>query len=188
MHVGSTHREDLEEIAQRSSQPFAIASISKQLNERRSLRGTVYFSEIGKVIDNIVRNYPRMRWWMTKGGLVVDVVFPEAAPLAEFDREAGKLTCESTVNGKVSAEAILEIAAFPSQYRAASLFQRAFYTALSALEGVHASFGNDAHVSVFARDWGYVGTAVTGPYVTDWTGSPTKMTSTVIAKTMEDPH
>jgi hypothetical protein len=51
-----------------------------------------------------------MRWWMATGGLVVDVVLPEAAPLAKFDREAGKLTCERTVGGQqLSAEVILEI-------------------------------------------------------------------------------
>lgn len=110
MQAGSSHREDLEEIARTSSQPFPIASLSNALNERRSLRGRVYFGELGRQIDKIVCNYPGMRWWMRQDGLVVDVVVPETAPLAEFDREAGKLTWERTVNGKVSKEAILEIA------------------------------------------------------------------------------
>lgn len=69
---------------------------------------------------------------------------------------------------------------FPSQYRTASLLQRAFYIARSALGGVHASFGNHAFVFVFGS--GYDGEAVTGSYVTDWTGSPTEMKSKIIAK------
>jgi hypothetical protein len=69
---------------------------------------------------------------------------------------------------------------FPSQYRAASLLQRAFYTTRSALGGAHASFGNHAFVFVFGR--GYEGDAVTGPNVTDWTGRPSKMTSAIIAE------
>jgi hypothetical protein len=76
--------------------------------------------------------------------------------------------------------------AFPSQFRSASLLQRAFYTIGSAIGGVHASFGNHAFVFVFGG--GYEGDAVTGPYVTDWTGSPTKMASTVVAKRMKNAH
>ncbi|HEV2214763.1 MAG TPA: hypothetical protein VGR64_05695 [Terracidiphilus sp.] len=68
---------------------------------------------------------------------------------------------------------------FLPQYRAASLFQKAFYTARSALAGAHASFGNHAFVFVFGD--GYEGDAETGHYITDWTGSPTIMTSTIIA-------
>jgi hypothetical protein len=76
--------------------------------------------------------------------------------------------------------------AFPSQFRTASLLQKAFYTAGSATGGVHASFGNHAFVFVFGG--GYEGGAVTGPYLADWTGSPSKMASTVVAKRMQDAH
>jgi hypothetical protein len=76
--------------------------------------------------------------------------------------------------------------AFPSQYRTASLLQKAFYSAASATGGVHASFGNRAFVFVFGG--GYEGTSVTVPYVTDWTGLPTKMTSTIFAKHVVGPH
>ena len=69
---------------------------------------------------------------------------------------------------------------FPSQHRTASLIQRAFYTTASAMAGVHASFGNHAFVFVFGG--GYGGDAVTGEYLTDWTGSPTEMASTIVAK------
>ena len=76
--------------------------------------------------------------------------------------------------------------AFPSQFRTASLLQRAFYTAGSAMGGVHASFGNHAFVFVFGG--GYEGGAVSGPYVTDWTGSSTKLASTIVAKRIENAH
>jgi hypothetical protein len=69
---------------------------------------------------------------------------------------------------------------FPSQHRAASLLQRVLYTACSSLGGVHATFGNHAFVFVFGG--GYDGDAANGHYVADWTSSPTKMTSTIIAK------
>lgn len=78
-------------------------------------------------------------------------------------------------------------AAFPSQYQASSLLQRAFYTANSFLEGVHASYGNHASVFVFGKD-DYEGSAVMGPYVADWTGSPSRMASTVIARRLEGPR
>jgi len=69
---------------------------------------------------------------------------------------------------------------FPAQFRSANFLQRAFYTTRSALGGVHASFGNHATVWVFGG--GYEGDAVTGPYITDWTGSPSAMTSRIVAK------
>jgi len=72
--------------------------------------------------------------------------------------------------------------AFPAQFRTASLLQRAFYTAGSAMEGVHASFGNHAFVFVFGG--GYEGEAVAGQDIANWTGSPTKMASTIVAKRM----
>jgi hypothetical protein len=76
--------------------------------------------------------------------------------------------------------------AFQPQFRTASLLQRAFYTAWSSLAGVHASFGNHAFVFVFGGD--YEGDALTGHYVTDWTGLPPRMTSTIVAKPVSEPR
>ena len=70
--------------------------------------------------------------------------------------------------------------AFPPQHQAASLLQREFYSARSALGGVHASFGRHAFVFVFGG--GYEGEAVNGPYDADWNGFPGTVASTVIAK------
>ena len=75
---------------------------------------------------------------------------------------------------------------FTSQFRRASLLQKAIHMTRSAMEGVHASFGN--HASVSAIGGCCEGEAVTGPYVTDWTGSPTKMASTIVAKRTENDH
>ncbi len=59
-------------------------------------------------------------------------------------------------------------------------FRRVIATIKSAGAGVHASFGPHAHVVVNGD--GLTGDAVSNGYVTDWTGSPTRMSSTVIAK------
>ncbi len=69
---------------------------------------------------------------------------------------------------------------FPPQYGRASFFQRVFFTLSSAMAGVHASFG--PHAFVFAFGGGYEGDAVSGDYVTDWTGSPGAMESRIVAK------
>lgn len=74
---------------------------------------------------------------------------------------------------------------FPARHRAATLAQRIVFTASSATAGVHASFGKDAFVFAFGD--GYSGNAVSGKYVTDWTGSPPKMVSTIVAK-RASPH
>jgi hypothetical protein len=69
---------------------------------------------------------------------------------------------------------------FPKQYEKTSIFQRLFYTASSAMAGVHASFGRHAYVLAFGG--GYEGSAVTGKYVADWRGSPDSMQSRIVAK------
>jgi hypothetical protein len=71
-------------------------------------------------------------------------------------------------------------AAFPSNWQRACFVQRAVYTVSAAAGGVHASFGRHAYVFVFGD--GYEGDAVTGGYVTDWTGNPNWMQSRILAK------
>lgn len=82
-----------------------------------------------------------------------------------------EITLTTDDNGYVS---------FQPQYKRAILLQRAFYTALSAAGGVHASFGRSAYVLVFGD--GYEGDAVSGKYVTDWPGHPETMKSRIIAR------
>jgi hypothetical protein len=111
MSAGSSHREHVEQIARVASKPFPVVSISKLLDEKRSLRGTVYFGDAGRQIDLILHNYPGMRWWMEKDGLVIDIVPHDANRLSEFDRKAGQLVCDGTRAGRLSADVLREIAA-----------------------------------------------------------------------------
>jgi hypothetical protein len=70
-------------------------------------------------------------------------------------------------------------ALFAPQYERADFLRWAFYTALSARGGVHASFGRSAYVFVFGK--GYEGQAVSGKYVADWSGYPEAMKSKIVA-------
>ncbi len=75
-------------------------------------------------------------------------------------------------------------AAFHHKTGSASILRRCFYTARSALEGVHASFGTHAWVNVFGQ--GREGEATQGNKVTDWQGSPSRMESLIVAGSRPD--
>ena len=107
---GSTHRDALEQIAEGR---FHIKSIPELLSERKSIRGTVFFGDAGRQIDQIVENYGdrHMRWWMAKDGLVVAVVSPKQNQLSKFDCVAGGLVVKNLVSGRLSKSALQEIAA-----------------------------------------------------------------------------
>lgn len=109
--AGSSHRENIERFARAAKPPFEIVRLSARLDDFRSIRGRGYFGQTGRTIDNILDNYPGMRWWMEKGGLVIDTVAPDLSQLSEFDRRAGKLVCDRTQNGKLSSDAVGQIAA-----------------------------------------------------------------------------
>jgi len=111
MPRGSSHREQVEQIARAATQPFPIVSIAKSLDEFKSIRGRTFSRDAGCEIDLIVGNYPSMRWWMGKGGLVIEVVPDGANRLSAFDRRAGKLVCDRRRNGRLSKDAVREIAA-----------------------------------------------------------------------------
>jgi hypothetical protein len=108
--MDSSHREAIEEMARKATYPFAIAHLSERLNEIRLIRGRTYFGQTGLQIDNILQNYPGMRWWMQKDGLVIDTVPPNVNRLSEVDRKSGKLICEGAQNRRLSADAIRQIA------------------------------------------------------------------------------
>lgn len=61
-----------------------------------------------------------------------------------------------------------------------SRFQRIVTTLESAGAGVHAGFG--PHATVWADGSGFTGWAVSNGYVTDWTGTPPRMSSKIVAK------
>jgi hypothetical protein len=69
---------------------------------------------------------------------------------------------------------------FPQRILKASRLRRIVTTLESATAGVHASFGPHAHV--WAEGNGLTGSAVSNGYVTDWTGSPPRMSLTIVAK------
>ena len=69
-------------------------------------------------------------------------------------------------------------ATFPRWESSASLLELCYYSGLSARAGVHASFGRHAGVFVFGH--GLDGTATSGRFVTDWTGSPDHMESRIV--------
>lgn len=107
----TSHREAIEEIARASNPPFSIAYLSERLDETKLIRGRTYFGRTGRTIDTTVENYPGMRWWLEKGGLVIDTVAPDESQLSEFDRKAGKLVCDGTQNRKLSPDVVRQIAA-----------------------------------------------------------------------------
>lgn len=69
---------------------------------------------------------------------------------------------------------------FPMQKASASIARYVLYSASSATAGAHASFGR--HANVFAFGHGRHGTATTGDFVTDWTGTPQEMRSRIVAR------
>jgi hypothetical protein len=69
---------------------------------------------------------------------------------------------------------------FPQRSLKASRLRRIVTTLGSARAGVHASFG--PHAGVWADGNGLRGYAVSNGYVTDWTGAPPHMFSTIVAK------
>lgn len=71
-------------------------------------------------------------------------------------------------------------AAFPRRESSASIFRLCYYTASSARAGVHARFGR--HALVFAFGKGLSGISTSGKLVTDWTGSPDRMESRIVAE------
>jgi hypothetical protein len=75
-------------------------------------------------------------------------------------------------------------ALFPVRTSRASILRRIVGMILSASGGVHASFGPHAYVTAFGQG-GLTGPAVSGKYVTDWTGAPSQMQSRIVLKQMK---
>ncbi len=78
-------------------------------------------------------------------------------------------------------------ALFPPTSSSASGARLCVFTLLAASTGIHASFGRHSYVFAFGK--GIQGSATSGPYVTDWTGSPAEMNSRITVKPISDmPH
>jgi hypothetical protein len=68
---------------------------------------------------------------------------------------------------------------FPSRISSAPLARYIVYSISSATAGAHASFGRHAHVFAFGR--GLEGSATTDGVITNWTGTPDRMESRIVA-------
>jgi hypothetical protein len=109
--AGSDDHAKLLEIAAAAERPFAVVSMPPFILERTtSPRGSTVFDCAGTAIDKIVRQYPGLRWWMSKEGLVVADVPPVSKPLSGFDLLAGSLMAEHRVGGRLSQDALRRIA------------------------------------------------------------------------------
>ena len=91
------------EFGRSSSRPFPIKFLSEKLKEPQFARGCVYSGRLGRRIEEILRGYPYLRWWIEKDGLVVnEAQSKELGPLSDFDRIAGPLVIEHTKGDKLS--------------------------------------------------------------------------------------
>lgn len=97
----------LAHVAASAHRPIAIKFVSEQLKEETSIRGKTFFGDAWQIIDDIVRKYPKLRWWMAADGLVVDAVLSDLDSLSPFDRIAGQMSADQS---QISKEKLLEIA------------------------------------------------------------------------------
>ncbi len=104
--AGSTHIDALELICSICTRPILVKRLSEKLTEYRYIRGATYFGEIGDIIADIVGNYPLLRWWLERDGLVVEEARSELGPLRHFDRLAGSLYLKHECDGKLPSAAL----------------------------------------------------------------------------------
>lgn len=105
-----TLRDVVEQIAKQSRNRIPIESLSDELNQPVLLRGKTIFGSPGDQFDQIAANYTNMQWWISGNGLNMAVVTPEAAQLSDFNRLSGGPAMSKEKNGRLSKDAVLEIA------------------------------------------------------------------------------
>jgi hypothetical protein len=108
---GSTLRDIVELIARNAKPPIPIDSLDLCLEEIKLSRGGMVASWTGDRIDETVLQYPGLRWWISRRGLVIGMIRPEDLPLSEFDRTAGELMRKHFVERRLSCEGLAIIAA-----------------------------------------------------------------------------
>jgi hypothetical protein len=108
--ASSSHFDHIIEISRSASTPFPIKSLSEKLNAHRSPRGRGYFGHVGDIIEQLMTNYPTLRWWIEADGLVVDEISSELGPLSAFDLHAGSMAVEHIKNGRLDKDSLLIIA------------------------------------------------------------------------------
>ena len=109
MGPGSTHFEALMEFSRSAPKPFKIKFLSPKLRETKSPRGATFFGELHSEIEQILLNYPELRWWFEEGGLVVDEAQPNFESLGRFDRIIGPIVIENTRDRRISKSALSSI-------------------------------------------------------------------------------
>lgn len=107
---GSTYQFAVEQVAKNATLPIPIESLDDHLGEHKFIRGAVFFGLAGDHLDRLVSDHPDMRWWISEKGLNVAIIPPEDSELSSFDQLAGRLTKENWEHGRLSREALFEIA------------------------------------------------------------------------------
>lgn len=107
----------LETIAKHAEKPFAITELSSALDGERRIRGKTCFDHVWRVIDDLALNWNRMRWWFNSKGLTMQVLTERELAIRMRLREltplealAGKLAVDRTINRRISANDVSEIA------------------------------------------------------------------------------
>ncbi len=113
-HINVSARGQHTSVPRRSREkripPIPIESLDDHLGEHNFIRGATFFGPAGDYLDRLVSCHPDMRWWISEKGLNVAVIPPEDSELSSFDQLAGRLTKENWEHGRLSREALFEIA------------------------------------------------------------------------------
>jgi hypothetical protein len=106
----STHRHLVEEIAKRAQIKIPIEFLCDELSSTILVRGKVCFGYVGNLLDAIAQDYDGMIWWISDQGLNMAIAAPDRMLISSFDDLAGRLTAARWRGGRLSKEALNEIA------------------------------------------------------------------------------
>jgi hypothetical protein len=93
--AGSSHFTLIEELAARAQPRIAIEGLSEELKRTTFPRGNTVWEFVGNILDQIVRNYPDLEWWISEKGLNIGAKLPPKSSLSKFDELAGRLLAEA---------------------------------------------------------------------------------------------
>lgn len=110
MPPDSTHWDHVYAIANGAYQPFKVKFVAERLKEHHAIRGRPFFGHAGDKIQEILLNYPTLRWWMEADGLVIDEPVAEVGRLEEFDRFAGELVTAKWTGERLAEHDFIDIA------------------------------------------------------------------------------
>ena len=158
MPSNSTHWDHIHAIADQCGRPFKVKFVSDRLKDHRAIRGRVFFGYAGNQIQQIMVNYPTLRWWMEADGLVIDEPSGEIGALEEFDRVAGELVISKWTDKRLSKDDFITIAKQLDEkgYKLSSNLQKAQWEPIAAYNQKYArkairTFEAAANDARFAR-------------------------------------